>query len=86
MWQGLRTITDYKGKHSRDLPSDTSLPDELNYLYARFKANNTETCMRAPAVQEDCVITLSTADVSKTFKQVNIHTAAEPDPLQGREL
>ena len=27
--------------------------------------------MRAPAAPEDCVITLSAADVSKTFKQVN---------------
>jgi hypothetical protein len=27
MWQGLQTITDYKGKHSHKLPSDTSLPD-----------------------------------------------------------
>ena len=67
MWQGLQTITDYKGKHSRELLSDTSLPDELNYFYARFKASNTETCMRAPAVPEDCVITLSAADVSKIF-------------------
>ena len=50
MWQGLQTITDYKGKNSRELPSDTSLPDELNYFNARFEANNTETCMRAPAV------------------------------------
>jgi hypothetical protein len=73
MWQGLLTITDYKGKHSSELPSDTSLQDELNYLYPRFEAINTETCMRAPAVLEDCVITLSAADVSKTFKQVNIH-------------
>ena len=32
MWQGLQTITDYKGKHSRELPCDTSLPDELNNL------------------------------------------------------
>ena len=38
----LQTITDYKGKHSRELPSDTSLPDELNSS-ARFQANNTET-------------------------------------------
>jgi hypothetical protein len=86
MWQGLQTITDYKGKHSRELPSDTSLSDELNYFYARFEANNTETCMRAPAVTEDCVITLSPADVSKTFKQVNIHKAAGPDGLPGRVL
>jgi hypothetical protein len=85
MWQGLQTITDYKGKHSRE-PSDTSLPDELNYFYARFEANNTETYMRVPAVPEGCVITLSAADVGKTFKQVNIHKAAGPDGLPGHVL
>ena len=83
MWQGLQTIADYKGKHRRELPSDTSLPDELNYFYARFESNNTETCMRAPSVPEDCVITLSAADVSKTFTQVNIHKAAGADRLPG---
>ena len=73
MWQGLQTINDYKGKHSRELPSDTSLPEELNNVYARIEASNTETCMRASAVLDDSVIKLSAADVSKTFKQVNIH-------------
>ena len=72
--------------YSRELPSDTSLADEVNYFYARFEANNTETCTRAPAVPEDCVITLSAADVSKTFKQVDIHKAAGPDGLPGRLL
>ena len=67
MWQGLQTITDYKGKHSRELPSDTSLPENLNLFYARFEASNTEACMRASAVLDDYVITLSIADVSKTF-------------------
>ena len=86
MWQGLQTITDYKGKHSRKLPSDTSLPDELNYFYARFESKNTETCMRAPAVKDDCVIALSAADVNNTFRQVNIHKAAGPDGLPGRVL
>ena len=69
MWQGLQSITDYKGKHSRELPSDTKLPDELNTFYAHFEANNTETCMSAPAVLEDCVIMLSVADVSKTLNR-----------------
>jgi hypothetical protein len=32
------------------------------------------------------VIMLSVADVSKTFKQVNIHKAAGPDRLPGRVL
>ena len=39
--------------------------------------------MRAPAVLDDCVITLSVADVDKPFKQVNIHNAAGPDGLPG---
>ena len=86
MWQGLQTITDYKGKHSRELYSDTSLPDELNYFNARFQASNSETCMRASAVPDDCVILLSVADVSKTFKQVNSHKAAGPDILPGHIL
>ncbi|CDQ83165.1 unnamed protein product [Oncorhynchus mykiss] len=30
-----------------------------------------------------CVITLSVADLSKTFKQVNIHKPAGPDGLPG---
>ena len=53
MWLGLQIITVYKGKHSQELPSDTSLPDELKYFYACFEANNTETGMRAPTVEED---------------------------------
>ena len=64
LWQGLQTITEYKGKSSHELPSDTSLPDELNYFYARFKASNNEVCMRPLALPDDCVITLSVADVS----------------------
>ena len=78
------TITDYKGKPSRELPSDASLPVKLNAFCARFVASNTEAHMRAPAVFDDCVITFSVADVSKTFnKQVNIHKAEGPDGLPG---
>ena len=63
MWQGLQTITNYKGKPSHEVPSDASLPDELNAFYARFEASNTEPCMRAIAVPDDCVISLSVANV-----------------------
>ena len=71
MWQGLETITDYKGKPSHELPSDVSLPDELNAFDPRFEASNTEACMRAPAVLDDGASTLSEADVSKTFMGVS---------------
>ena len=83
MWQGLQTITDYKGKHSCDLPTGTSQPDLLNHFYARFEASNTEACMRASAVPDDCVSRLSVSDVSKTFKQGNIHKAGGPDGVPG---
>ena len=43
--------------------SDASLPDELNAFNARFEASNTEEITRAPAVLDDCVISLSAADV-----------------------
>ena len=82
----MQTITDYKWRHSRELLSDTSLPDEINYFYARFEAFKTEACMRASAVMDDCVITLSVDDVSKNFKQVNIHKVAGPGGLPGRVL
>jgi hypothetical protein len=42
--------------------------------------------MRASAVPDECVITLSIAKMSKTFKQVNIHKVAGPDGLPGRVL
>ena len=74
-------LLDYKGKHSREFPSDTSLPDELNDFYARCEASNTDTCIRASADLGGCVIKLSTA-----FKQVNIHKATGPDGLPGRVL
>ena len=43
--------------------------------------------MRASAVSDDCVITTSVADVSKTCKQANIHKAAVgPNGLPGSVL
>jgi hypothetical protein len=68
------------------MPSDASRPVELNAFYACFEASNTEPCMRAPAVPDDCVISLFIADVSKIFKQVNIRKAAGPDRIPGRIL
>ena len=37
-------------------------------------------------VLDNCVIMLSLANVSKTFKQVHIHKTAGPDGLPGRVL
>ena len=53
MCQSWKTITDYKGEPRRELPSDASLPDELNAFYARFEASNSEAGTKAPAILDD---------------------------------
>jgi hypothetical protein len=53
MWQGLQTITDYKGKPRRELPSDAELPYKLKAFYARFEEYNTVSCMKAPVFLDD---------------------------------
>jgi hypothetical protein len=74
-------LENYYGLQRESQTRAASLPDELNAFYARIEVSNTEACTRAPAVLDDCVITLSVANVSKTFKQVNIHKAVGPDGL-----
>ena len=86
MWQGLQTITDYKGKPSHQLPSEASLTDELNVFYDRFEASKTEACMRASAVPDNYVITLTVADVNVDLFNVFAHKAAGPNRLPGRAL
>ena len=78
----MQTITDYQRKPSRELPSGASLPDELlSTFYVHFEASNTEPCKRPPAVPDDYVITLSVADVNKTFKRMYVHKATGPDGI-----
>ncbi|KAG5840950.1 hypothetical protein ANANG_G00194350 [Anguilla anguilla] len=71
MWCGLRSITDYKGRNSSDAQPAASLPDELNTFYARFEASNTIPTVRLDEDQDDCTLSLSTADVRTAFKRVN---------------
>jgi len=40
MWQGLRSITDYKVKTQGITSAAADLPVELNKFYARFEVNN----------------------------------------------
>ncbi len=65
-----------------------SLPDELNHFYARFEAHNTAHTESAPTAvaEEVSAISISVADVTRSFKQVNIHKAVGPDGIPGRVL
>ena len=40
LWQGLRTVTDYRGQIPSTVSADASLADYPNSFYTRFEASN----------------------------------------------
>ncbi len=62
-------------------------PDELNNFYARFEAHNTAHTERLPRLlQKRWVHSRFVADVTWSFKRVNIRKAVGPDSIPGRVL
>ncbi len=88
MWQGINNITGFKGSKPATVNIASSLPDELNTFYARFEADNTAhtESAAAAAAEEVSPLTLSVADVTRSFKRVNIRKAVGPDGVPGRVL
>ncbi len=89
MWQGINNITGFKGNKPATVNIAASLPDELNTFYARFEADNTTPhrercrgCRRRGHVHSR----FSVADVTRSFKRVNIRKAVGPDGIPGRVL
>ncbi len=81
MWQGINNITDFKGNKPATVNIAASLPDKLNLFYARFEAHNT-----AAVAEEASTISISVADVTRSFRWVNMHKAVGPDGIPGRVL
>ncbi len=83
MWQGINNITGFKGNKPATVNIAASLPDELNTFYARFEADNTARTESAhtAAAEEVSPLSLSVADVTRSFKRVNIRKAVGPDDL-----
>ncbi len=73
MWQGINNITGFIGNKPATVNIAASLPDELNTFYARFEADNTAHTESAhtTAAEEVSPLTLSVADVTRSFKRVN---------------
>ncbi len=72
MWQGINNITGFKGNKPATVNIAAFLPDELNTFYARFEADTTAHTESAPAAaaEEVSLLSLSVADVTRSFKQV----------------
>ncbi len=88
MWQGINNITDCKRNKPATVKIAASLPDELNLFYACFEAHNPAHTESTPAAvaEEASAFSISVADVTRSFKRVNIHKAVGPDGIPGRVL
>jgi hypothetical protein len=75
--------SDSKGKTSHVTDTDVLLPDKLNTFFTCFEDNSVPRIWASP---ENCELTFTVADVSKTFKRVNPHKAAGPDGIPSRVL
>ncbi|KAK1895359.1 DNA-directed RNA polymerase subunit beta', partial [Dissostichus eleginoides] len=71
MWQGLQTITDLKPTRASPPSTDPSLPDELNYFYARFDRVNHKVATRATLPADHLPLTLSPTDVRAELSRTN---------------
>lgn len=81
LWQGIQAITDYKAP-PQVCDSDPSLPDQLNYFYARFEAlSNTPALKVAPQPDEQALSHPSqeARNTRKVLSWINPSKAAGPD-------
>ncbi|KAM3843222.1 nuclear pore complex protein Nup107 [Diretmus argenteus] len=82
LWQGFRTITDYKPSPPQACQNHPTLPDRLNDFYARFEVSNNKP--HIPLAPSEHVLQVTAAEVHKAFACVNPRKAAGPDNIPGR--
>ncbi len=78
----------FKGNKPATVNIAAPLPDELNNYCARFEAHNIARAESAHmvAAEEVSALSISVADVTRSFKRVNIRKAMCPDGIPGRVL
>ncbi|XP_051539932.1 uncharacterized protein LOC127432650 [Myxocyprinus asiaticus] len=83
---GRDLISSWTSKGISTVNNAASLLDELNTFYANFEGNNTALAERALAAKatEVSSLSVSVADVTRSFRRVNIRKAAGPDSIPGR--
>ncbi|KAK3516299.1 hypothetical protein QTP70_009421 [Hemibagrus guttatus] len=81
LWQGLRTITDYKAPTSA---IDANAKANANVI-ANAKAN-ASSCRQEENANTENAFIISEHDVRRAFRRVNTRKAAGPDGISGRVL
>ena len=73
LWKGIQALTDYKATPGTLRDPRASLPEELNAFYARFEAKTADDVNHP---EDDVILQVPVAEVSKTFKRVNASKVA----------
>ena len=83
MWLGLNAIMDFRGKTVSVTNTIAAFIDELNTFYACFGSCHAEPPERALDTTQDKTLSVSMAEMRRSFKRVNTHKAAGPDSIPG---
>jgi len=87
LWQGLRSITDYRGRSPSTVSADASLADDLNSFYAWFEASkNTASGTVAEVIsiaRDEHTLSVTKHGMRKALMRVNTRKDAGPDSISG---
>jgi len=88
LWQGLWTITDYRGRTPSTVSTDASVADELNSFYAPFEASTVSGTIAelSSIARDEHTLSVTEHNVRKALMRVNTRKAAGPDVISGRRL
>lgn len=86
VWQGLESITNYKGSTPVITNADASLAEELNIFFSRFESETPHIAARPPQTCSYDTLTLQKHQVRQVLKTVNTRKAACPDGVLGKVL
>jgi len=88
LWQGLLTITDYRGSTPSTVSGVASLADYLNSFYARFDtSHNTASGTIAEVsfiARDEHTLSVTKHDVKRALMRVNTRKVAGPDGVSRR--
>lgn len=88
VWQGIQSITNYRGCDETSRDSGVALAEELNSFFARFETQTQHSAipLQPPPASSTPPLTLEVQDVRRVLWSVNPRKAAGPDGVPGKVL
>ncbi len=82
LWQGVKSVTDYKTA-PQSCDDSTEFLNELNNYFGQFEALNNTPAAKATPQHDEQVLCLDPANVCRALRRINPRKAADPDQIPG---